>query len=220
MGPDPPTSSPVLPFYLSQIAAVAMSLSLGFIVATVAITFEILPPLQLLLPTCHRCSILSLLNQSATVALLLHFVMIGVINLCPAHLSQRLSQHCRVAVMNSLSHRSSQHAIWCRLVLIVFPCEDSSNLLATSVPLPHHADYASTQILPVLIYSNSSWSNMHHSCAPAGSAHTLSATLFRPISRLNPVLNRFPANPSSTSLGHLHKLPSCNAPVSLAIRHT
>ena len=37
MGPDPPTSLPVLPFYLSQIACVAMSLSLGFIIATVAI---------------------------------------------------------------------------------------------------------------------------------------------------------------------------------------
>ena len=37
MGPDPPTSFPMLPFDLSQIAFVAMSLSLGLMIATVAI---------------------------------------------------------------------------------------------------------------------------------------------------------------------------------------
>ena len=57
--------------------------------------------------------------------------------------------------------------------------------------------------------------NVYHSCEPAGFTHTLSATLLSPIGHFNWPLRTL-CQSRLNQPEPLHKLPSCNIPVSLA----
>jgi len=108
--------------------------------------------------------------------------------------------------MNSLSHRSSQRAIWCRLV-------QSSRLIraTAALTLTIMLSFLSLfRIIKIFLI------NVYHSCEPAGFTHALSATLLSPISHFNQP-PRIPCQSRLNQPEPLNKLPSCSVPVSLAL---